>query len=442
MTEPSIREVLLADTLLGRWLERLRAADEEGRLLPSAVLFVLAFAVYTFINDGRRADLDYFVPLADAFLHGRLGLTEGPSWLNELVPRGGLFYVVYPPMPAIVVLPFVATLGPTVDQARISILFGALNVVLAWNVVSAMGVPRRVAHLLALVFAFGSITWYSAQAGSSWHFAQVSALLFTLLAIRAAQADRAPWLIGLLFAGAALSRLPLLLGSPFFLAYLAERSIRQTRLGPSHERAVFGALGSSLRLRLAEVPPGGFLRFALPFGVALAAPLVLYLLYDQARFGWPFETGYPLIPGLMQEFQYRFGFFSIHSIPRNLYALFLTVPVEAPSFPWVQPRLLGGLSILLTTPLFLWSIRSRGWDWFTVGTWLSVLLVLIPILLHADPGGAQFGFRYGQDLYPFLLLLTARGLGERVGFEAMLAMGLGFVVNLWGMGATYFGWWA
>ena len=42
--------------------------------------------VYWWINHGRVVDLDYFVPLADAFLHGRLGLEDAPSWLNELVP--------------------------------------------------------------------------------------------------------------------------------------------------------------------------------------------------------------------------------------------------------------------------------------------------------------------------------------------------------------------
>src|SRR5688500_14993791 len=76
---------------------------DGGRLAVGLVL--LAWAAYACLNHGRDAQVDYFVPLADAFLHGRLGLDVMPSNLNELVPRNGLALVVYPPMPAIVLLP-------------------------------------------------------------------------------------------------------------------------------------------------------------------------------------------------------------------------------------------------------------------------------------------------------------------------------------------------
>ena len=55
-----------------------RAELIDGVLIPAG-LFVLAVAVYAWLNNGREAQLDYFVPLADAFLHGRLGLTEMPG---------------------------------------------------------------------------------------------------------------------------------------------------------------------------------------------------------------------------------------------------------------------------------------------------------------------------------------------------------------------------
>jgi len=44
-----------------------------------------------------------------------------------------------------------------------------------------------------------------------------------LLAIRACQLDARPALIGLLFGAAVMSRLPLLLAAPFFLAYVVDR---------------------------------------------------------------------------------------------------------------------------------------------------------------------------------------------------------------------------
>jgi hypothetical protein len=404
-------------------------------------LFVLSFVVYTWIKNGRHTDLDYFVPLADALLHGSLGLADAPSWLNEVVPRNDLFYVVYPPMPAFVVLPFVALFGPGFDQGWASIVVGAANVAIVYAVLRGMGVARRERVILSLVFAFGTIVWYSAAAGSSWHFAHVVATACMLLAIRACQLDARPALIGLLFGAAVMSRLPLLLAAPFFLAYVVDR-VQRDQEDPPNDTPFGSLLALRPRFRDRAIDLRAVFDYGWPLAAGVGVWLVLYLAYNYLRFGTPFENGYALIPGLLDEGQYHDGFFSIVNIPRKLYALFLTTPAEVGEFPWIQPHGLGGLSILLTTPLFLWSVKARRPDWFNLGAWASVGLILIPILLHADPGGLQFGFRYAQDFYPFLFLLTVRGLGGRLSFEAWIAIAVGFLVNLWGMGATYFDWFA
>ena len=415
-----------------------RADRVDGVLIPVG-LCLLAWAVYAWLNHGRDAQLDYFTPLADAFLHGRLGLDVMPSNLNELVPRNGLAFVVYPPMPAIVLLPAVLLFGPGFDQAWASIFLGAANVAVMHALLHGMGVARRPAVVLALVFAFGTIVWYSAQAGTSWHFAHVVATFFMLLAIRACQLDARVALIGLLFGAAVISRLPLILAAPFFMAYVADAAHREA----TGDRTVFGSLLAA-RPRAWDAWPGltRFLELAGPLAAGVALPVVGYLIYNYMRFGSPLQTGYALIPGLLQELQYQHGFFSIVNIPRKLYALFLSAPVQFEGFPWIQSRHLGGLSIVLTTPLFLWSIRARRPDWFNLGSWAAVGLILIPILLHADAGGEQFGFRYAQDLYPFLFLLTVRGLNGRLSLEAWIAIAIGAVINVWGMGSTYFDWWA
>jgi hypothetical protein len=433
------RKVLLGQSDAGRALRWLAGRSIDSRSLAVALaLMVIAFVVYSFVNHDRRASLDYFVPLANAFLHGQLGFETAPpsGGYNELVPFGGQLYVVYPPMPAVVLMPFVLLFGTGMDQARVSILFGALNVALAMWVALGVGARRSSAVVLAIVFGFGSITWYSAQAGTSWQIAHVLALTFALAAIGSAVRDGHPWLIGLLVAAMGLCRLPMLLGAPFFLAYIFHRAARSqagsSGFGTAHDGALSAIRSVSLR-RLAVV--------GAPFALCLTAPLVLYLLYNAARFGSPFETGYALIPGLLQEFQYKDGFFSVVNIPRKLYAMFLSAPVEVQGFPWIQSRELGGLSIVLTTPVFLWAVRTRGRDLFTLSAWLSVALVMIPVLLHADPGGVQFGFRYAQDVYPFAFVLVARALATGISFEAWLAIGVGLLVNAWGMGSAYFAWW-
>jgi len=435
----SLSDVLFGETDAGRVLRWLAGRGVDPRSLAVGLaLTVGAFLVYSFVNHDRRAALDYFVPLADAFLHGHLGLAAEPAsgGYNELVPFGGQLYVVYPPLPAVILMPFVLIFGPDLDQARVSILFGALNVGLAWWVAMSMGTRRSSALVLAIVLGFGSIAWYSAQAGTSWHIAHVLATTFALCAIGAAVRGGPPWLVGLLVAAMGLCRLPMLLGTPLFLAYVIHRATRETG-----EPAAFAAAGVDVRTALRSVAPRRLAGLGATFAVGLGTPLVLYLAYNAARFGDPFETGYALIPGLLQEWQYQDGFFSVVNIPRKLYAMFLSAPVEVPGFPWIQSRTLGGLSILLTTPVFLWAIRSRSRDLFTMGAWASVALVMIPVLLHADPGGVQFGFRYAQDIYPFLFVLVARSLATGITVEAWLAIGIGLLVNAWGMGSAYFDWW-
>ena len=149
-----------------------------------------------------------------------------------------------------------------------------------------------------------------------------------LLAIRACQLDARTALIGLLFGAAVIARLPLLLAAPFF-----------ARTSPTGRSARRAATRRSSARSGADRPPAWLTRpdwraaFELgwPLAAGIAIPLVGYLAYNDLRFGTPFETGYALIPGLLDESQYHDGFFSIVNIPRKLYALFLTGPSRSAS---------------------------------------------------------------------------------------------------------------
>ena len=405
-----------------------------------AGLAAVAFLWYSFINQGHEASLDYYVPLADAFLHGRLYVLDHPSYLNELVPYGGQWYVVYPPAPAVLLMPLVAFFGAAFDQARASIALGAIDVALAAAVAYRVVGPRRwIWILFAIMFGFGSTVWYEVASGNSWHFAHVCATTFLLLAIIDVQHDGPPWRIGLLVGFAVLSRLPTALSVFFFLGYFAWAADRQRRVGPAAQ--TFGALGGKAGTILSsKLDWRQLILDVLSFGFALAIPLLVYFMYNEARFGAPLQEGYSLIPGLLNEYQYRFGFLAIQSIGRNLFAMLLNVPKQIDSFPFLQPRNLGGLSIFLTTPAFLCVFRAHRPSWFMVGAWASILAIIVPIILHADPGGAEFGYRYAIDFYPFAFLLMIHGMRGRMNAERWAAMALCFIVNIWGMYAVMTGW--
>src|SRR5437016_3303158 len=89
---------------------------------------VIAAAIYVAAGIGLATDYDYYGRLADAFLHGRWWLTEAPPWLNELLPCGdGRFCVVYPPLPAILSLPFVPFFPTAVSQVVASRIAGGAS---------------------------------------------------------------------------------------------------------------------------------------------------------------------------------------------------------------------------------------------------------------------------------------------------------------------------
>ena len=401
----------------------------------SLLFGVVSFCLYSFLNHDRQAYTSYFPFLADAFIHGRLGLLEAPSWMNELVPRSGELYVVYPPAPAVLLMPLVAVFGPQFRQEYVSMTLGAVNVVLVFQMLLATRISTRGAAIITSVFAFGSVTWYAASIGTAWHFAHVVSLFAMLCAIRLCQIDASFWMIGFFFALAGLSRLPMLAAAPFFAAYMIARSGRDGR--PTQFTQVTTTAYVVQRRHLRTV-----LWSAARFAVPVLVGLLLYGLYNAARFGSFMEPGYALIPGLLQEDQYRNGFFSTSNIAKKLHAMFLTSFAYDREFPWLKPRLLGGLSIFLTTPLMLWSVKARRLSLFAIGTWLSIVLICVPILTHADSGGSQWGFRYAQDFYPFMFLLIAHGTRGRLSFEAKCAVVVGLVANLLGMWAYYFNRWA
>ena len=130
---------------------------------------------------------------ADAFLQGRAEIpypvSEGPyrnDYFQDVLPVApGRAQIPFPPLPAIVLLPFVAVWGLGTNGAAVAAGLGAVNVVLCWLML--LGVtPRRSAALLGTLFyGFGTVAWYAAMLGTTWFLAHVVASTFLFIAIAA-----------------------------------------------------------------------------------------------------------------------------------------------------------------------------------------------------------------------------------------------------------------
>ena len=368
-------------------------------------------AVYVFTEVGSQP-LDYFVRLADAFLHGHIYLSAAPSWLNELVPARVGWYVPYPPMPALVLLPFVAILGPSVPEQTISCLVAAIGVGFMSLALGRLGVRGWTRLGLVAVFAFGTVLWWASAEGSAWTFAQAVAVTFSAAALLVAADRRWPILVGVLLGCATISRLPVGLSAPFYLALVA---------------------AVPLPLTLADVR-----RTILPatwFAIGLAIPLLPYALYNVARWGTPLDMGYALIPGVLQDPIYaEHGILSIFYIPRHIYAILLRSFDLQADFPWFRPSW-WGLSLFITTPLYVWLARAPGRDprvrWAVVG----IGLALIPIVTHGNVGIAQWGYRFSLDVQVPLFALLGLALVRYRGpdWRPILAGALAVAVNIYGI---------
>jgi len=388
-------------------------------ILVAFVLFVLTFIVYYFTSEGHPTNYNNFVRLADAFLHGRLYLTEDIKWL-ELAVLDGKYYIMPPPMPAILLLPFVAVFGLSTNQSLASIFLGSLNVSLVFLITREMTKNRSVQLWTTVMFGFGTIHWWLAATGWVWFFSLVTSNTFLLLAIYVTLRDGRPFLAGVLLGASYWSRLPTILSIPFFIVMYSDKWLN-------------GCGDSSILKRLSFKP-----LLYLGFGAGIF--VALNFVYNFLRFGTPLDVGYYSFPGILQEPWYQKGIFDITYIPRHLKVIFWGFPKIISEPPYIMPSW-NGMAIWITTPAFIYAlfagIRSR----LVLGCWISIVLIAFLDFMHGGWGFTQFGYRYALDFYPFLFLLTVKGIGDGIKWHHKLLIIIGILVNLWGvLWINKFGW--
>lgn len=381
-------------------------------------LFLTTFIIY-YITSGSPTPYNYFVRLADAFLNGRLYLTDNPSWLSELIPINGKYYVIYPPMPALIIIPFVVFKGLSFDQTIGSIFIGSLNSILIYLLIKKIFSDKKAditALWMTILFSFGTIYWFLASVGSSWYFAQVTAVFFLFLAINELFGKRRAWLIGLLLGAAYWSRLPVILSIPFFLILLKDQVGKNVN-----------QLAKNYRLSIFQ------------FFICVGIFVGLNFLYNYFRFGSIFDVAYYMQTDVMNEPWFSKGYFNPVYIFSHLEILFFKGPVFLSTFPYIQPSW-AGMAIWITTPAFIFALKSPK-DKITVACWSAIIPISLLIMSHGGTGFSQFGYRYAMDFYPFLLILTTRGIGINLRWYHKLFIIIGILVNLWGvLWINKFGW--
>ena len=381
----------------------------------------------------------HYVYLADAFLNGTLDVSSVgiPDFYQDTVTVGDSKYLPFPPGPTILLMPFVAIWGTGFSQIYFSMVLGALNAVLLWYLLGLLNVSRTTKLLLVPFFALGTAHFYAATTGTVWFFGHVAAVFFLLLAL-ITLFRRMPTILPAIFLGFAyLSREPVVLSAPIFLYWIYRQQ---------HDTiSVQNLLDRKTLVRL-----GSFVAGLLPF-------VILWFAYNVARFDGPLETGYDTVAngyingGIAYSFYLsdfpdapRFSLFDIRNVPLHLYTIFLMPPQYVASWDVLRPSPYG-MSLLLTSPAFIYAALVKRRDWLKPTLWIAIGLVSIPLLLHYTQGWVQFGYRFMLDFAPFLLILTAFGFDDNASPGArrlqITLVAVAIVAGFWGRyWANQLGW--
>ena len=344
-----------------------------------------------------------------AWREGLLHLPEDVPYL-ELAVYQDAYYVSFPPVPSLVLLPLTFLFGEDTPDNLLVKLYTLAACLLIYQALKRAGYSRLSSCLLAFLFCFASSLLPMTLDGAVWYHAQVLAFSLIVAAICLMALDR-PTPALFLYALSVGCR-------PFHALYAAPLFFTWWTL---HRRD-----GFSLKGTVRPLIPG------VAMGLCVAAGLGLY---NAARFGNPLEFGHNYLP----EFSFQGGVqFSLSHVWNNLETFLFGLPVDLGD-AGVQVKSFG-YSMLLACPALLLMLIGFAVDiikkrlrWEKTVVLLTCLLHAFLLLLHRTFGGYQLGARYAVDLMPyafFYLLLTPEKKKAHWAEVLMLLLTLGFTV--WG----------
>lgn len=363
---------------------------------------------------GETPPKAYWNELAEAFVQGRLYL-ENPSGTHDLTLYNGKWYVPNPPLPAILLMPLAAVTGTaaainmTVCSAAVAGLNAGILFLMLIFACTLQGGPLSIgqeektsypgqtlaiASWITVLFIFGTDHFWLGTTGQMWFISQLLVVTFTLLACICVICRLSPILTGIALGLGILSR------PNIFPVWLCLLGIHL------HQERAFPQINWKKTLIWS-------LKSAVP--VIIAAALLLF--YNKIRFDNWMDFGYVTINGAdwILDSVRKYGMFHPHFLKTNFRVMFLELPeldFSGKRF-FFQPHV-AGYSVFLMTPPLIYVFRSFRKNWVSIGTWASVILSVVLLLLYHNTGAEQIGYRYLLDITAPLALLTADGLRGKV----------------------------
>jgi hypothetical protein len=370
------------------------------------------FFIYFFSNPKPQSYYDYTFRVGENFLHGMIGLSgKQPSWLNEMIPFGGLYYSAFPLGSVLTMLPFsflkFVGLINEMPGAFIAALIAGLACLFLLLIGKRYELTSVKKMLLAAAVLFGTWMWTNLTMDGAWQLALGFAVLGELGAIYFTVYDRRPFLAGLFFALAFGNRTEIILTAPVFVYLLSRKDLKPD---------------------LKEWRPAAYF-CAIPFILGVAT-----LTYNYFRFDSFTDFGYARIPGVLLEPWYRDGIFSLSYIPGNFWEMLVTPWKILDKFPYLVPTGFGG-AIWWSSPFLFLLFRTGAKDKILKYTaWAAIILLTFLLWTHGNAGGWQFSYRYAMILLPWMYLILMENSPENISWWEWMLYVFSFAANAF---ATY-----
>jgi len=360
---------------------------------------VAAFLCTLLLSHFRSSPYNNFVLLADAFLHGHAWITWPGAYIDAL-GYNGQHYVIEAPLPAVLLLPYVAIAGTAANQTLLAVILAGVAIGAAWELGERLGVADEAnVWICAFLLAGTDLAW-CAMLGDVWFIAHVRAVCFTMLALVELCGKRRGWLIAVWAVCAIESRFTLALALPVYAAMLwsDERS----------RRALAGFAG------------------------VLAVAACLWMWYNLARWGTVADIGYTTWYHQDQAGMPTGSPFRLTYLRYELWSFFVQYPDFASAFPSIRPSY-SGVALTWTSPALIYAFFARRPRGLVAAFWAAAILTAIPNFVYYVNGFAQYGMRHALDFIPFLVALMFLAARDRLALWTKALMAYSCAASLYGV---------
>ncbi len=398
------------------------------RLLIALAIYASVTIVMAIVAGPERLKqhtaFNHYAQLADAWAHGHQDLYKGPAPYSQMNDFGrfppnspqGKWYVTFPPFTAMLMLPFVVLAGSPEEfqDGQFMVWLSGIAPAVLFLVLEKLrrkGDSTRTERenvFLALLFAVGTVYFFTAVEGTTW-FAHhiVAAALLAIYLLYAIDADK-PWVAGLMMGFIFLTRPHVLLASLLF-------GLEAVRVSCKEGMVTEGSLISRIERTWQRVDKLALLRRVVPFAIPILVCMAFASWMNYSRYGRasPTAFGHEYLTVTWQARMTKWGVFGYHYFPKNLGVVFTILPYLAAkgSPPATAPFQINehGLALWFVTPIYFYLLYPKKRSFLHDVVLLSALGPAMMDLLYQNSGWRQFSYRFSNDYSPLLFIALAVG---------------------------------